>query len=539
MTTAPTTTVKETDPVYFLLVDDLEQNLLSLEALLRRPGLHMLKAKSGPEALELLLKHDIALALLDVQMPGMDGFELAEFMRGNMRTRHVPIIFLTAGTTDHNRRFHGYEKGAVDFLHKPIEPDVLRSKAEVFFELHKQKQELTKQRDDLQATSDKSEALLSESLKNAEALQESDTKKNEFIAMLAHELRNPLAPVRNGINILKMSPQSTGDKNILDMMDRQVSHLVRLIDDLLDVSRFSKGKINLNKETLQIQEVISLALETSRPAIDQHNHELAVSIPDTNLYVFADRNRISQAVSNLLNNAAKYTQPGGKISLTVSQNEKEVTIDITDNGIGIPKDMQDKIFDLFTQIDHHDKKAKGGLGIGLALVKQLVALHNGNITVHSDGCGKGATFTLHLPLTAAPVQTERCISPPSTDDTLTDNPLRILVVDDNLPSAETTGWMLEMIGHQITLAHDGDSAIQKANELHPDAILLDIGLPGMDGYDVCKALRQNPAFKDTLIIAQTGWGQEKDKQLAKAAGFDHHLVKPFSIDQLSELLSKK
>src|ERR1700735_836844 len=241
-------------PVHFLLVDDLEENLLSLEALLRRDGLVLLKARSGDEALELLLQNDIALALVDVQMPGLNGFELAELMRGNERTRRVPIIFVTAGNADSQRRFRGYEAGAVDFIHKPIEADILRSKADVFFELYRPRQQIAVQRDELKARSD--------------ALEEADRRKDEFLATLAHELRNPLAPIRNGLDILRKTPDSADAEKIREMMDRQLVHLVHLIDDLLDVSRVSQGKIELRRESIQAADVIRSALEASQPLID-------------------------------------------------------------------------------------------------------------------------------------------------------------------------------------------------------------------------------------------------------------------------------
>lgn len=511
-------------PVYFLLVDDLEENLLSLEALLRRPGLTMLKARSGPEALELLLKYDIALALLDVQMPGMDGFELAELMRGNERTRRVPIIFLTAGLADSQRRFHGYEKGAVDFLHKPIEPDILKSKTDVFFELHLQKQVLAQQRDELRST--------------YEALQETDRRKDEFLATLAHELRNPLAPVRNGLRLLNMNEQNTEAKNLLEMMDRQVTHLVRLIDDLLDVSRVSNGKIDLRKEPVTARDIITLAVETSQPMIDDGQHSLTVKMPEEDVWLNGDPNRLSQVIANLLTNAAKYTRTKGKIFLSVRIDKEEVVISVTDNGIGIASHMLTQVFELFAQVGNEMAKSQSGLGIGLALVKKLVEMHDGSIIAQSDGLELGSTFIVRLPLlrdhatsSAAAHEVDATASPA--------RPLSILVVDDNIPSAQTTGWMLEMIGHHPTLAHDGIEALETAKKILPQAILLDIGLPGMNGYDICRTLRQNPLFKETLIIAQTGWGQARDKQMAIEAGFDHHLVKPFNFDQLSELLSAK
>ena len=344
----------------------------------------LLKARSGPEALELLLKHEIALALLDVQMPEMDGFELAELMRGTDLTRRVPIIFLTAGSADRQRRFRGYEVGAVDFLHKPIEPDILRSKATVFFDLYRQQQQLACQRDELQ--------------KYAEALKAADHHKNEFLATLAHELRNPLVPIRNGLQILSMSPDIGVSDQIRDVMDRQLSHLVQLIDDLLDISRVSHGKINLRKERITLQSALQLAVETSRPLIEAGQHTLTLDIPEESLWLDADLTRIAQVVSNLLNNAAKFTPEGGALTLSVHTQGEEVVIGVSDNGLGIPADMLPKVFELFTQVSRNLGRSQGGLGIGLALVKQLIEMHDGSIHAESAGLDKGSTFTVRLML---------------------------------------------------------------------------------------------------------------------------------------------
>jgi signal transduction histidine kinase len=509
-------------PVYFLLVDDLEENLLSLEALLRRDGLVLLKARSGDEALELLLQNDVALALVDVQMPGLNGFELAELMRGNERTRRVPIIFVTAGNADSQRRFRGYEAGAVDFIHKPIESDILRSKADVFFELYRQRQQIAIQRDELKAHSD--------------ALEEADRRKDEFLATLAHELRNPLAPVRHGLDILRKSPDSKDAVEIREMMDRQLVHLVRLIDDLLDVSRVSQGKIELRKERIKAADVLHSALESSRPLIDSAGHSLTIDVPPEPIWLDADLTRLAQVVGNLLNNAAKYTPEGGRIGLSLRTDGADAVIAVSDNGLGIPADMQSKVFQLFAQVENHMDRARGGLGIGLALVKQLVAMHDGSVSAESAGTGQGSVFTVRIPLAASNMETQSEAEPLAVQPALT-RPLKVLVVDDNLMVAQTVGWMLEEIGHQYHVVHDGRQALEAAREFRPDAILLDIGLPGMDGYAVCRAFRQDDLLKDTLIIAQTGWGQGRDKALASEAGFDHHLVKPVAYEELERLLA--
>lgn len=510
-------------PVHFLLVDDLEENLLSLGALLQRDGLVLLKARSGDEALELLLRHDVALALVDVQMPSLDGFELAELMRGNARTRHVPIIFVTAGSFDKRRRFRGYEAGAVDFIYKPIEPDILRGKADVFFELDRQRQQLAAQRDELQA--------------HAQALDQADRRKDEFLATLAHELRNPLAPLRYGLDMLRADPARANEAQVPAMMDRQLLYLVRLIDDLLDVSRVSQGKIQLRKELIQISDVFRLALETSQPLVDSAGHQLKVGLASEPMWIDADPTRIAQVVSNLLNNAAKYTPAGGHIGLSASRDGEDVVIAVSDDGIGIAPDMQSSVFQLFSQIDNNVDRTRGGLGIGLALVKQLVSMHGGMVELRSEGVGKGSTFTVRLPLAETTQHYVKTGEAEQEAEPSTPDQLKVLIVDDNVDSAVTLGLILETSGHSCRLVHDGHGVLQAAEEFSPDAVLLDIGLPGMDGYAVCRQLRQHERFSKVLIIAQTGWGQIRDKNMADAAGFDHHLVKPLLIDELEQLLA--
>lgn len=370
-------------PVPLLLVDDLEENLLSLEALLKRDDLTLLKARSGDEALELLLQQDVALALLDVQMPGMNGFELAEYLRGNERTRHIPIIFLTAGTADALRRFQGYEAGAVDFIHKPIEADILRSKVTVFVELYRQRRQLATQRDELAAAT--------------EALRRADRSKDEFLAVLAHELRNPLASLHAGVNLLQRKAGTPQAPMIQESMNRQIFHLARLVDDLLDVARISEGKISLRKEKLDLAAILNLAIEGSQAHIAAGDHRFTTDMPDEPIWLHADLTRMAQVISNLLNNAAKYTPPGGEISLVARTTGNTIEIEVRDNGLGIPSEMKERIFEIFAQVDEHRDHDGGGLGIGLALARQLVALHGGSLLVASDGHGRGSTFTVRFP----------------------------------------------------------------------------------------------------------------------------------------------
>lgn len=372
--------------VKFLLVDDLPENLLSLEALLQRDELMLLKARSGDEALELLLQHDVALALIDVQMPGLNGFELAELMRGNERTRRVPIIFVTAGTHTAERRFQGYEAGAVDFIQKPIEPDILRSKAEIFAELYRQRKMISEQRDLLEA--------------QTRALQLADKRKNEFIGVLVHELRNPLAALNGGLKILSRKPDAGKVEQIHGLMHQQMDHIIRLVDDLLDVSRITQGKINLVKSDFDIRDAIHSALDMTGQAIEERKHAVTIRVPDQSCMISADKVRLTQCVSNLVNNAAKYTPMGGQIEVALELHPRTYRISVTDNGLGLSAEAAGAIFRMFEQVEEHRDHAHGGLGIGLALVKQLMELHGGDVSVWSDGPGLGSVFTLELPIQA-------------------------------------------------------------------------------------------------------------------------------------------
>ncbi|WP_443750008.1 response regulator [Asticcacaulis solisilvae] len=521
--------------VPFLIVDDRPENLLSLEALLRREGLQFLKATSGVEALELLLQHEVALALLDVQMPEMDGFELAETMRGNERTRRIPIIFLTAGIGDRNRRFRGYEAGAVDYLEKPLEPDILRSKCDVFFELFRQRQQLAAQRDRLAATAEENSRLLKESRKYAAALKDADQRKDEFLATLAHELRNPLAPLSNSLSLLSSgkAPPRVRDE-ALGLMDRQVKQMVRLVDDLMDVARITRGKIVLKKQRLELSDVLGAAVEISHPLIEQFGHALVTDFPSQPVWFDADMTRLAQIFSNLLNNAAKYSEPGKEIRFTAEVENGFATVRVRDQGIGMAPETMARIFDMFAQADQSLERSYGGLGVGLTLVKALVEMHGGAISARSDGMGKGSEFAVRLPLVEDTAVTEEQSATPETAGT--PGGLRIMIVEDNEALAQTTGWMVEMIGHDYKIAHNGAEAMAMSKEYLPDVVMMDIGLPGMNGYDLCAAMKPEPHLKNTVFIAQTGWGQDEHRQRAKEAGFDHHLVKPVYLELLQEVL---
>lgn len=524
------------NPVHILLVDDLRENLFALDALLRREGLNLLKAASGEEALELLLTTDVALALIDIQMPEMDGFELAEYMRGMERTRRVPIIFLTAGASDNRRRFRGYEAGAVDFLQKPLEPDILRSKVDVFVELYEQRQEVASQRDELEAAVQENRRLLAESRSQSEALREADRHKDEFLATLAHELRNPLAPIKNALSIMRVGgANDPAIAGVCSMLERQVDHMVRLVDDLMEMSRISRGVIELRRERIDLSTIIQNSIETSRPLIDAGGHVLDVHLPEHSIELNGDKVRLAQVFSNLLNNAAKYTDRGGVISLDAEVEGDEIVVSVRDNGIGISSHALSKVFDMFMQADRSSRRAQGGLGIGLTLVKTVVEMHGGTVAARSEGLARGSEFIVRIPLDETDLKKK-----PTLDPGIISSGFKrqsILVVDDNADAASSLAMLLKMLGAVVFIANDGPSALAQMEEVRPDVVLLDLGLPGMDGLEVARTIRANPGYRRVVLIALTGWGLEEDRLRTKEAGFDHHLVKPVDLPILRSILA--
>ena len=369
-------------------------------------------------------------------------------------------------------------------------------------------------------------------------LKEANRRKDEFLAMLAHELRNPLAPISNSIHLMKSSTISDKIREEAAMLvDRQIVQMTHLLNDLLDVSRVTLGKIELRLQRISLSDVIDMAVETVRPLIESREQTLDIAISDPNIGLHADETRIVQIFSNLLNNAAKYTQKSGSIQIDAYADACGVTVKISDNGIGIPKEMQAQIFDLFSQVDSSMERAQGGLGIGLTLVKSLVEMHKGTVIVESEGKGKGSVFTVRFPPQILQQNNPSEIQK-EVHDQVANKARRVLIVDDNEASAKTLGWMLEMMGHDIRLAHDGAKAIEIAETYRPHIILLDIGLPGMSGYEICEILRKRPLFKDCTFIAQTGWGQKEHMERSKAAGFDYHLVKPIRMEKLQEIFQE-
>ncbi len=363
-------------------------------------------------------------------------------------------------------------------------------------------------------------------------LREADRRKDVFLASLAHELRNPLAPIRTGVAILRMADaESSRSQTVLAMMERQLQHMARLLDDLLDVSRISRGKITLHPERIDLRHVVDAAVEASRPLIEETGHTFSVSAPSEPAFLNADPVRFAQILSNLLNNAAKYTPPGGRIALKAEHRGDEVEVSVTDSGVGIPGENLESIFEMFNQIGSQSSNAQGGLGIGLSIAKGLVTLHGGTIQAYSEGLGRGSEFRVRVPtrltLDAEPATTVRTVSTPHR--------LKILVVDDNRDAAETLSMLLELKKHEVRTAYDGEDALQLAEDFRPHMVLLDLGMPKMNGYEACRRIREHAWGAQMTLIAVTGWGQEDDRRKSAAAGFDRHLVKPVNPETLDEL----
>lgn len=367
-------------------------------------------------------------------------------------------------------------------------------------------------------------------------LSEADRRKTEFLATLAHELRNPLAPIRHGLQLMRVQAGDVDTfKQVREMLDRQVNQMVHLVNDLLDIARITNGKIELRKQDAAISDLVGMAVETSLPLINASAHRLTVTVPDDAIHVHVDPERISQVISNLLNNAAKYTPRGGAIELAVTRDEGDVVISVTDNGIGIAPESIDAIFGLFRQVGHDFERSQGGLGIGLSLVRQLVELHGGTASATSAGAGGGSRFTIRLGVV------DQALVPASLDGkapaAIEAGNLKILVADDNVDAAEMLCLLLQAYGHITEVVHNGHAALSRARDFHPDVALLDIGMPGMNGYEVAKALRQIPALSHMTLIALTGWGGEQDRALSREAGFDRHLIKPVDMMVIEGLLA--
>jgi two-component system, sensor histidine kinase len=369
-----------------------------------------------------------------------------------------------------------------------------------------------------------------------EALRVADKRKDEFLATLAHELRNPLAPIRTGLDILRIrSGDAQATQRATDIMERQLRQMVRLVDDLLDVSRINTGKLAIKMGRVELKAVVNDALEVVRSYIELHGHELVIDLPDRPVFLHGDATRLAQILSNLLNNAAKYTNRGGHVTLAAHVEDRTLVLAVSDTGIGIAPDMLDQVFEMFVQVDSTLERTNAGLGVGLSLSRRLVELHGGTITACSAGLGQGSTFRVRLPIVVDPEPPAK----PTPAAFISAETYRILLADDNVDFVNSIGALLSAMGHSVVITHNGPDALTAAGRFCPDYAFLDIGLPQMSGYDLARGIRNLSCGPETVLIAVTGWGQERDRQLAFEAGFDHHMVKPVRFEQIEEILGNR
>jgi signal transduction histidine kinase/ActR/RegA family two-component response regulator len=532
--------VSSKEPVNILLVDDQPAKLLSYEVILAPLGENLIKVTSGREALDRLLKTDIAVVLIDVCMPDLDGFELAAMIHDHPRHRKAAIIFVSAVHMTDIDRLRGYEVGGADYVAVPIVPEILRARVGVFADLYRKTQQLERLNLELEdrvvERTAELEASTSRLQRSEEALRESDRRKDEFLAMLSHELRNALAPMRNAIEIGR--ERVTTDRDLgwaLGMLDRQTAHLTRLVDDLLDVSRITSGALEIQRERVDLAEIVRAAVEAVGPSLGDKHQSLHVALPTEPVALVADRIRVSQVLQNLLDNAYKFTPEGGSVWMVVEREGDQVVIRVRDSGAGISAEELPLLFELFYQSRHAARSPNGGLGIGLSLARRLAEMHGGSLDAFSDGKGHGSEFVVRLPL-SGPASEAAPAPLPALNGTST--PRRILVVDDNRDSADTLALVLRRRGHDVRTAYDGVAAAKTVDEHGADVVLLDIGLPGTDGYEVARQVRDAPGGKQVLLIAVTGWGQREDLERSRAAGFDAHLVKPVDLHALHRLMAQ-
>jgi PAS domain S-box-containing protein len=659
--------------VNILIVDDEPANLRVLEAILDDPGYRLVPAASADEALLALVAQDFALLILDIRMPVMTGFELAQLVKQRKKSALVPIIFLTAFYNEDQDVVAGYGTGAVDYLHKPVNATVLRSKVAVFVDLHRKSRqlamanraligEIAERRRAEEQLRDLNESLDRRVTERSEALRESEQRframadqtpvmmwvtqgggevefvnreycrffgvthaaalepgwrlplhpedvdvyrrafadalasrapfnaearmrnaeghwrwmashgaprtsesgelhgmivtshdvteqrdaanmqaqvardKDEFIAVLAHELRSPLAPIRTSVGILRAHAEHPRVMRCGEIIERQTRHMARLLDDLLDTSRLSRNALNLQRAPVRLGDVLEAALEIAGPLIEQQRLRLAVDSLDEPLWLDADAARLTQVFGNLLNNAAKYSKPEGQVDVRVRRDGASVLITVRDAGIGIAADMLARVFDPFTQANVARDHAPGGVGIGLSLVQRLVEMHGGNVRVASDGPGRGSEFTVSLPICEdpePPASSAARVQPHATPPALA---RRVLVADDNVDSADMEAALLMELGCEVRTAYDGESTVRQAERFRPDVMLLDLGMPDMDGYEVCGRIRSQVWGGSIVMIAVSGWGQEEDRRRSARAGFNLHLVKPVDPEALLQIV---
>jgi signal transduction histidine kinase len=537
----------ERKKVNLLLVDDQPAKLLTYETMLAELDENLITARSAREALAHLLKEDFAVVLMDVNMPELDGFELAAMIRQHPRCQKTAIIFVSAVHLTDLDRQKGYATGAVDYVSVPVVAELLRAKVRVFVDLYRKSTELEQLNWTLEERVATRTMELEDSVRQlrqsenqlrsqGEALAEADRRKNEFLAMLAHELRNPLQPIRSAVELLrqeKATPEQLQQGR--DVIGRQVDQLARLVDDLVDANRISNGKLELRRDVIDLLPIIEGAADSIRPLAERKRQNIAMTLSAGPVLIDGDAVRLTQVFVNLLNNAVKYTPRGGHISLAVECDDGEAFVRIRDDGVGICEFDLPRVFEMFYQGKNHADDAQGGLGLGLALVRRLTELHGGSVRAHSAGPDQGSEFELRVPMASrldrAPIIAQARKStakPPSR---------RILVADDNRDAAETLATILRLEGNEVDIAYDGADAVSAMSKFQPDVVLMDLGMPKLDGYAAARAIRSVARGASVVLIAISGWGGDVDRQLSQEAGFDRHLVKPVVPSELLAVLS--
>ena len=561
-----------TAPVKILMVDDNPSRLLSYHAILEPLGEELVEASSGMEALRRVMDEEFAVILLDVNMPDMDGFETATMIHQHPRFEKTPIIFVSAVNVSDLDRLRGYKLGAVDYVMVPIIPEILRSKVMVLVELFRKRAELQALNQSLAVANaelaDANEALQAEKAREVHKLNQSltatnidlarstrslqieilerrnvedrlrtaDRRKDEFLATLAHELRNPLAPIQSALNVRRLG-NAGADDELQEVMERQMRHLVRLVDDLLDVSRITRDRLELRPEPVEMERIVANARETVQPLLDAAGQTLFVEMPEEPMLLFADPHRLSQVLANLLSNASKFSEPGSAITLRVAVAGEHVEVSVRDQGIGIAPEKMRDIFEMFAQADTSLERARSGLGIGLSLARRLAEMHGGQLNATSDGPGQGSEFVVRLPLSVmediGTPETASAAAPSPSGSA----PLRVMVVDDNRDSADMLALSLKLMGHEVLTLYDPLDALASARSWGPDLAFLDVGMPVLNGFSLAEQMRAQdwPEGRQPRLVALTGWGQEEDRRRSQEAGFDEHLVKPADLETIERV----
>jgi two-component system, sensor histidine kinase len=504
----------DTEVHTILNVDDDEANRYAKSRILKRAGYRVIEAGAGMQALRMVKESMPQLVLLDVKLPDINGLDVCRRIKEDPQSSHVMVLQISASHVTTPDRVLGLECGADTYLTEPVESTELLATVQALLRLYKREEE--------------NRQLLAQ-------LREADRQKDDFLATLAHELRNPLHPIRGAVELLRLHPELDPEARLSrDVIDQQVNHLARLIDDLLDIARITRDKLELRKEKLSLADVLRGAVESSRSFLESHGHQADVSFPPETVQLEGDPVRLTQILVNLLNNAAKYTPKGEKISLSSMIEGDRAIVSVKDTGVGIEADKLPHVFEKFYQVDRSLERSESGLGLGLTLTRRLVELHGGTLQARSEGLGKGSEFIVSLPIIVNH-ESSTSAGTGANGAGKGEERWRILIVDDGARTREMYSMLLRKRGHEVETASDGQMGIELAETFRPQVILLDVGMPRLNGFDTCTRIRELPFGKEIAMVAVTGWAREEVQERADEAGFDGILVKPASIEDIVEL----